>query len=785
MRKKTLEKRMAAVMLAAVLAIPAGLSQGQARQVKAAENLISNGSFEGAGGASNGAGWSLGSKELKEAKAAQVLETMDVMENGDFEITNNKWACEGGSVSYEEDSVRSGSRAAVIERQTGKNPYFRYQEPNVVLVAKREYTVTYWIRTDVNGKDVKWNDVLQNTGADSWNKTETHTATTEWTKYTYTFTAANEKSNMQVGFQLVGGTGNIYIDDVSVTYAVPKEETIVTTIVSEDFESGTINTGNWAQTDATVTCAENQGRNGGYAAVVPRSSASVNPYFNYTSPTSIFEIGKEYKVTYWARSEENIEWNNVLLIVLDDNKWNLNGRQSAAAGWQEYSYTFTAKKAETWPQIGVQLCSGTGTLYFDDFSVVKEEKKPVYIYEDGLVKVDDSWKLKLSGTSEAVYSNAALTPGKRYLYSYTAKPKKAAETGSYGLKAGKQILTAQTGSFVAEEGMEVGFVTAGTEDVYFDDLEITVDENDIGARLAGYTVSLGGNIGMNFYMELSDEVLNDEGAYMKFIIPGKKETTAKVMVSDVKNAPQSIEGKSCYVFSCDVAAKDMAKDIKAQFFCGDGKKSQEYTYSVKEYAEYMIANESKYKNEEIEMVKAMLNYGAYAQEYFNYNTEKLANSSLAAAEKQLPDVENMSLERYDGVMAGSVEGLTYYGSSLMLTGETAIRHYFTLEDGNNISDYTFTIGQGTAAKNLTPAQKDGRYYVEISNIAAHRLSEADTVSICKNGAAETCTVAYSAYSYAKTVLSDTASYRSELKNVMKALYQYCEAAKALADSKEN
>lgn len=41
----------------------------------------------------------------------------------------------------------------------------------------------------------------------------------------------------------------------------------------------------------------------------------------------------------------------------------------------------------------------------------------------------------------------------------------------------------------------------------------------IGAKLAGYSLSLTGNIGVNFYMELSNDIVNDESAYMNFTLP--------------------------------------------------------------------------------------------------------------------------------------------------------------------------------------------------------------------------------------------------------------------------
>ena len=156
----------------------------------------------------------------------------------------------------------------------------------------------------------------------------------------------------------------------------------------------------------------------------------------------------------------------------------------------------------------------------------------------------------------------------------------------------------------------------------------------IGAKLAGYSLSLTGNIGVNFYMELSDDVVNDASAYMNFTLPNG--TTSKVYVSGTHEDGSTAttdttvkNGVTYYVFTCEVAAKEMTSDIKAQMIGNNGeKKGTVYTYTVKEYADYILshmsAEESDISKATIQLVKGMLNYGGAAQIYFVFKTDKLA-----------------------------------------------------------------------------------------------------------------------------------------------------------------
>ena len=161
----------------------------------------------------------------------------------------------------------------------------------------------------------------------------------------------------------------------------------------------------------------------------------------------------------------------------------------------------------------------------------------------------------------------------------------------------------------------------------------------------------------------------------------------------------------------------------------------------------------------------MLNYGGYAQAYFKYDDTPAANADLTEEERGAIDgVTADDLEGYAMSIEGEEEGLSYVGSSLTLKSETTIKHYFTVEDGHDISEYTFSIeGKGTEAR-----RSGSMYYIEIPNIASgnlDRMYEAEAGDM---------TIRYSALSYAKRMM-DTSEDESLIR-LLKALYLYNQEA---------
>lgn len=272
-------------------------------------------------------------------------------------------------------------------------------------------------------------------------------------------------------------------------------------------------------------------------------------------------------------------------------------------------------------------------------------------------------------------------------------------------------------------------------------------KNGIGEHLDGYSLSLDGNIGVNFFMELDKSVIADENAYMKFRLPNGK--TSVVLVGDAKQ--QTVSGTTYYVFSCEVAAKEMNETITAQIITSD-KKGEIYEYSVADYIQYIRDNPTEFDEKTLSLVNAMAGYGDYAKAYFN-NENLDANTEMDAV---IAD----TLASFDKQISGDLpEGITYYGSSLLLESNTTMRHYFKVAEGTDVSALSFSGSKGNY------------YYIDIPNISAEKLGTIQNVTIGN------CTISYSPMSYAYAVLSSKNTSES-LKNLVKSLYLYEQAAEA-------
>lgn len=102
----------------------------------------------------------------------------------------------------------------------------------------------------------------------------------------------------------------------------------------------------------------------------------------------------------------------------------------------------------------------------------------------------------------------------------------------------------------------------------------------------------------------------------------------------------------------------------------------------------------------------------------------LSNTLRGSNPPDVVTVDDKVFKSY--VKEGTVDGLSYYGTSLMLVTKTSIRHYFEVSEGE-ISEYTFTCND----QKLTPVKKGARYYVEITDIVATELDEMYSLTVTK------------------------------------------------------
>ena len=316
----------------------------------------------------------------------------------------------------------------------------------------------------------------------------------------------------------------------------------------------------------------------------------------------------------------------------------------------------------------------------------------------------------------------------------------------------------------------------------------------IGAKLAGYSLSLTGNIGVNFYMELSDDVVNDESVYMNFTLPNG--TTSKVYVSGTHEDGLTAttdttvkDGVTYYVFTCEVAAKEMTADIKAQMIGNNGeKKGKVYTYTVKEYADYILshtsAEGSNYGSATVQLVKGMLNYGGAAQKYFGYKTDKLASDGLALTEPVFDDTNIINFIKDEANKASIInysdsDKVTFESAYLSLNSTTDLCVYVQFAEDVTVKEDMFAIWCNTdqISKDqyeVTKVNEENCYKITLHGVKASQLNEkyAFYVELSDTEYAE---LAYGTNSYAYTVMSsacDNINNIESLREVVKALYAY-------------
>ena len=296
----------------------------------------------------------------------------------------------------------------------------------------------------------------------------------------------------------------------------------------------------------------------------------------------------------------------------------------------------------------------------------------------------------------------------------------------------------------------------------------------IGAKLAGYSLSLTGNIGVNFYMELSDQIIADKGAYMQFTLPNG--TVTKVPVSEAQTNTTINAGKTYYRFPCEVSSYEMTQDIKAQMFDGNGKCGKEYTYTVRDYAQYLINHVDLYVDA-VTFAMAMLNYGACSQKYFNKAVDELANKYLSDDEQEIPDRFGGYIDNYVATKAENGVLGQFAGLSMVLKSETTLNIFYEPKEGVDVSKLTFSVD----GKEITPVKRGQYYILSLENIRANELENSKTFTVTDG--TNTLSGEYCALMYCYQVLqAQEGTYEDALVTLVKAFSNYAYTAQSVCKS---
>ena len=289
-------------------------------------------------------------------------------------------------------------------------------------------------------------------------------------------------------------------------------------------------------------------------------------------------------------------------------------------------------------------------------------------------------------------------------------------------------VTIEPGTRIVTQDGE-GFVFVDGYTIYRDENGNWTDEAPEGVNPVNtWGLTLGDNIGVKFEMNIE---------------PGDEVTFAV-------NGSTVASERSGNIYTVRLAAAQMTDEIVISV----NGVALESTYSVREYADIIL--EGTYGESTKALVKNMLVYGGAAQNFFNYNTTNLASQGIEVTAQVPAGAPEMTV-------SGMIDGLSYYGASLVHENEIAVRFYFT----GNVDGVSFKVN-GTEA---TLQTKGDQYYIEIDGINPQELASSISVEVTSGD--QTISVGYSPLNYMVRMYEKGSE---ATKALVQALYGYYLAA---------
>lgn len=282
-------------------------------------------------------------------------------------------------------------------------------------------------------------------------------------------------------------------------------------------------------------------------------------------------------------------------------------------------------------------------------------------------------------------------------------------------------------------------------------VEIPLFVDDAMGDIESWNLSLGDDLDLNFHVKVNASVAAD--AYMNITVGSGSPDSYKVSEAQMDDAGN-------YIFTANVAAAQMTDTITLQLSVGE-ELGAVHTYSVQQYANAILADKAQEAYHGL--VKEMLNYGGKAQIYFGYNTDNMADKDITVEAAAVPTETETKV-----TVKGSVDGIRYYGATLVFESKTSVRYYFNVS--GDINEYTFTV----AGDSLKPVQKNGLWYVEVSGINPQSLDQEYVIEV-SNGT-DVLSVNYSPLHYIVRMYNGNST--ENLKSLLQAMYGYHEAAKS-------
>ena len=309
-----------------------------------------------------------------------------------------------------------------------------------------------------------------------------------------------------------------------------------------------------------------------------------------------------------------------------------------------------------------------------------------------------------------------------------------------------------------------------------DKLSTETPEADFGTEAYGdftaYNLRLASDIGFNFYADLDASVSTlypDAFVVIEYVKYHDKTATVVKETRKLSEIAKTSDGR--YVITVNLPAAEMTDKIKLRLVF-DGEHMGKYIEeSVRDYADKIIANEDgEYTSSDIDLVKAMLNYGGLAQIYFGYRTDDLANAGI-----DVSGLENTASAGVFEVSGAELDGFKPSNWSLTLDSNVNIRLYAEVK---NPDDYLITVENTATAEvamNVPVLTDGGSYRIEIEVEDAKYIDDVYVISILEISTGKVMTVSVSAMRYLDKITAG-AVMNDDLIALCDAMKLYCSVA---------
>ena len=320
-----------------------------------------------------------------------------------------------------------------------------------------------------------------------------------------------------------------------------------------------------------------------------------------------------------------------------------------------------------------------------------------------------------------------------------------------------------------------------TEDITLYALYADISDDDYWVyttefpAVTGYSLTTNGDVLVNSYIEVPQSLMtNDSGMYVTI------DNGPHILLSSITTTPNAngyVKTGDGFKFPYTVSAKNMQDTVTIRLYQSNGTQvkltnaTDNYggvTYSVQGYIAQVLADADAYNAAYpgiTDLCKAMSAYGSYAQVQQNYTTSTGAAHNPATVDSATASAINaisttsISAAATASTTTNNIDGLEFYGASLVMLSKMTLRFYFTYTGSATLTSGGIALGRN-----------GDYYYVDVTGIAAKDFGNGQTVTV--SDGTHTCTVSgYSVNRYVYKVLT-ASGIDSSMLNLAKAIAYY-------------